>query len=97
MQGISGGNLPGAEFVGPGLLDLQEGRISEDALAVLAAAPRLRRSGVAVPEHPKETAASMELYQRLAARLGDSAHGRHHAIMRRVASYATAHARSGRR
>jgi len=86
--------LPGAEFVEPGLRDLEADRLSDEALAVLAAAPRLRRAGLHVPSHADELDASRRLYVSLAAQLGDDAHGRHHAIMRRVASYASARARS---
>jgi hypothetical protein len=86
--------LPGHEVVDPGLADLQTGTMSEEALAVLAAAPRLRRSGVVVPEGFDELGASHELYTRLADRLGNRAHGHHHAVMRRVLSYAATHALS---
>lgn len=89
--------LPGAELVEPGLRDLEAGRFTEDALAVLAAAPRLRRAGVQVPPRPEEAGASQRLYLSLAERLGDRAHGRHHAIMRRMVSYASARARSRQR
>lgn len=87
--------LPGHELVDPGLRDLRAGRMSEEALVVMAAAPRLRRAGVEVPQRADESGASVELYRRLARRLGDAAHSRHHAMLRRVASYAGA--RAGRR
>lgn len=86
--------LPGEELVQPGLRDLEANRLSDEALAVLAAAPRLRRAGIEVPARAEEVGASQRLYLSLADRLGDRAHGRHHAIMRRVASYASARARS---
>lgn len=91
---MSTDRLPGAEVVEPGLRDLEADRLTDEALAVLAAAPRLRRAGLAVPAHPAEAGASQRLYLSLAERLGDRAHGRHHAIMRRLVSYASAHARS---
>jgi hypothetical protein len=84
----SDGLLPGHEIVDPGLADLRAGVLSDAALVVLAAAPRLRRAGVEVPTGFDELAASRELYERLAAELGNRAHGRHHALMRRVVSYA---------
>jgi len=89
--------LPGAELVEPGLRDLQEDKLSDEALAVLAAAPRLRRAGVPVPERSGEAGASRQLYLSLAGQLGDRAHGRHHAIMRRMVSYASARARARHR
>ncbi len=89
------GRLPGFELVDPGLADLSAGRLSDEALVVLAAAPRLRRAGVEVPDRPDVPDASGQLYERLAARLGAGAHSRHHALLRRVVSYAAAHARTG--
>jgi len=88
-------SLPGSEIVDPGLRDLEAGVLSEEALVVLAAAPRLRRAGVAVPGAHDEVTASHRLYLSLGRRLGDQAHSRHHAMLRRVASYAAARARSG--
>jgi hypothetical protein len=84
----SSGLLPGHEIVDPGLADLQAGVLSDHALAVLAAAPRLRRAGVDVPFGFDELMASHELYERLAVQLGNAAHSRHHALIRRVVSYA---------
>jgi hypothetical protein len=90
--------LPGHEIVEPGMADLHADRLSENALAVLAAAPRLRSVGVDVPTGFDEQGASRELYERLAGRLGDGAHSRHHALIRRVLSYAaTARAVPGNR
>jgi hypothetical protein len=81
--------LPGHEIVEPGMFDLASGSMSNEALAVLAAAPRLRRAGVDVPTGFDEPGASHELYEQLSRQLGDRAHSRHHAMMRRVLSYAT--------
>jgi hypothetical protein len=90
--------LPGSELVEPGLRDLAAGVRSDEALLVLVAAPRLRRAGVAVPDGPGgDVGASLELYDRLSARLGDGAHARHHAMLRRVTSYAAAYARANQR
>jgi hypothetical protein len=82
------GLLPGHELVEPGLSDLRAGVLSDEALVVLIAAPRLRRAGIDVPTGFDELGASHELYGRLAAELGNRAHGRHHALIRRVVSYA---------
>lgn len=91
------GHLPGSEFVEPGLRDLEAGLRTDEALVVLAAAPRLRRAGVPVPACEDELQASHELYRSLARRLGPGAHSHHHAMLRRVASYASARARAGER
>lgn len=80
--------LPGHEIVDPGLADLRACRMSEEALVVLAAAPRLHSVGVDVPSGFDELGASHELYERLSRRLGNGAHSRHHALIRRVVSYA---------
>jgi hypothetical protein len=82
------GSLPGYEIVDPGLADLEAGVLSDEALVVLIAAPRLRRAGVDVPAGFDELGASHALYDRLAAQIGNRAHGRHHARIRRVVSYA---------
>jgi hypothetical protein len=89
--------LPGSERVEPGLRDLAAGVRSEEALLVLLAARRLRRAGVVVPDGLGDPGASLELYGRLSARLGDGAHARHHAMLRRVTSYAAAYARANQR
>jgi len=95
--GVPSARMPGSELVDPGLRDLRAGVRSEEALVVLAAAPRLRRAGVEVPDVGGELDASHDLYVSLAQRLGNAAHGRHHAMLRRVASYASARARAGGR
>lgn len=89
--------LPGSELVDQGLADLCAGTLSDEALVVLAAAPRLRRAGLEVPTGGDELGASHALYASLRGTIGDRAHSRHHAMMRRVTSYAVAHARQRRR
>ena len=83
-------DLPGAEIVLPGLADLEAGRTSLDSLAVQAAAPRLRRLGLAAPSARGEKPAAHALYERLDEELGDAAHARYNAILQRVASFAGA-------
>ncbi|WP_249010428.1 hypothetical protein [Conexibacter sp. DBS9H8] len=89
--------LPGAEIVEPGLEALRRGELTVAALTVLAAAPRLRLSGVEVPTGFDEPGASLALYRQLATELGDAAHSRHHALLRRVLSYARARAFASQR
>ena len=43
-------DLPGADLVDQGLLDLQEGRTTVAALLVAIGAPRLLALGIAVPD-----------------------------------------------
>lgn len=88
--------FPGEELVEPGLADLAAGRHSVEALLVASAAPRLRRVGVAVPEHAMD-ASGRELYALLERRLGTRAHSRYNALTRRVLSYCSARAQEARR
>lgn len=83
-------NLPGAEIVLPGLADLKRGQMSVNALAVQAAAPRLRLLGLEAPSAGGEDPAAHQLYRHLQQALGDGAHSRYNAILRRVASFARA-------
>lgn len=90
MQAEQLKDLPGAEIVLPGIADLEAGRVSLDALAVQAAAPRLRRLGLAAPSATSGTPAAHALYDQLSKELGDAAHSRYNAILARVASFAGA-------
>ncbi|HET7417070.1 MAG TPA: hypothetical protein VFJ61_05560 [Solirubrobacterales bacterium] len=82
--------LPGAEIVLPGIADLQRGRMSLNALAVQAAAPRLRHLGLAAHSAEGDEPAAHRLYQELQQELGDGAHSRYNAILRRVSSFTRA-------
>lgn len=82
--------LPGSEIVVPGLRDLEEGRRTEEADAVLMASERLRAAGLAVPVVTITAPASHRLYEQLAAEDPDGAHSRYNAIVARVASFARA-------
>jgi hypothetical protein len=48
MIGAVDSRLPGADLVAQGLADLSDGRLTEEALLVTAAAPRLRAIGLDV-------------------------------------------------
>jgi hypothetical protein len=89
-------NLPGAEIVLPGILDLTEGRRSVNASAVQCAAPRLRRLGIDAPSAEGGAPAAHELYSLLSEELDDGAHSRYNAILARVASFAGAAERAQR-
>lgn len=78
-------SLPGHELVLAGLDDLAKGVESPEALLVSIGAPRLRRSGLDMPEAfdwPEH-----RLYDRLAAEHGDAAHSRYNALVLRLVSF----------
>jgi hypothetical protein len=84
-------NLPGAEIVLPGMLDLEAGRRSVNAMAVQCAATRLRGVGLKTPvANGGDTPAAHQLYEQLQAEHGHAAHSRYNAILARVASFAGA-------
>jgi hypothetical protein len=84
------GLLPGEELVQHGLADLSKNCLSEPALLVLIAGPRLRRLGIAVPEADVQRPYEHELYVRLDERLGTGAHSYYNSLIRRIVSYARA-------
>lgn len=71
-----------------GLVDLDHGDVTVEALLVSIAAPRLKAGGLAVsrpldePEH--------RLYAMLAESGTDSAHSRYNALLRRLTSFESA-------
>jgi hypothetical protein len=77
--------LPGSELVEQGLADLQAGEVTIESLLVSIGAPRLRRLGFDVP--PTLEDAEDRLYLLLARDDPDAAHGRHHALVRRLVSF----------
>jgi hypothetical protein len=82
-------DLPGGDLVEAGLEDLQRGVESAPALLVASFAPRLRRLGVAVPDHSLEEP-EHRLYELLARERAGSAHSRYNALVRRMVSFARA-------
>jgi hypothetical protein len=83
-------NLPGAEIVLAGVADLKKGRMTTNALAVQAAASRLRSLGLDAPSAADDHPAAHRLYDQLNREMGDGAHSRYNAILSRVASFARA-------
>ena len=82
--------LPGADLVRRGLTDLAEGRLSQEALLVSAAAPRLRALGFDVPPSTVDMPLH-RLYEMLAASSdGVDPHSRYNALLGRVVSFARA-------
>jgi hypothetical protein len=90
--------VPGGELVLEGLADLAQDRLTEPALLLLVAGPRLRVLGVPVPEKRPVTPWEHQLYERLEDRLGGSgAHSFYNSLIRRIVSFARALEREQRR
>lgn len=89
-------SLPGAEIVLPGIADLEAGHRSVNAIAVQCAATRLRGIGLNAPSVAGDIPAAHQLYRQLSEELGDGAHSRYNAILRRIASFAGAAERARR-
>ena len=81
--------LPGAELVLAGMRDLHNGDISDNALLVLIAKPRLERLGFEVPDVRISRALSHELYSRLEVSKGNSAYSYFNSLLRRLNSFAS--------
>lgn len=77
---------PGGDLIRQGLKDLANGRESVPALLVLIGAPRLRRLGLPIPEHPV-AGVEHRLYELLAREDPDSAHSRYNALIRTLVSF----------
>jgi len=86
--------LPGADLVADGLGDLHAGRDTVPAALVSAAAPRLRFSGLDVPERDDGRRPSHRLYELLCEQDSRSAHSRYNALIGRIVSFARAAERS---
>jgi hypothetical protein len=87
--------LPGAELVCAGIEDLRCGRLTEEALLILEAAPALTRLGISVPPAPGEIPGliSHALYALIQDRLGQGAHSYYNSLIRRIVSFTRALAR----
>jgi len=82
---LTPGRLPGEDLVQQGVRDLERGLESPEALLVSIGAPRLRRLVLSVPQ-PLD-APEHRLYELLSAELGDAAHSRYNALVRRLVAY----------
>jgi hypothetical protein len=78
--------LPGYEYVQPGIEDLGRGVESIAALLVSIGAPRLRRLGLPVPECVLQSP-EHRLYELLRQEGEDAAHSRYNALIRRLVSF----------
>lgn len=77
--------LPGADLVARGIVDLQADHETQESLLVSIGAPRLRMLGVDVPN--AITQPEHRLYELLARDGADAAHGRYNALVRQLVSY----------
>jgi hypothetical protein len=78
--------FPGGDLIAQGLADLERGEETVPSLLVSIGAPRLRRSGIPVPERTFPDP-EHRLYLHLAAEDSDSAHSRYNAWIRRLVSF----------
>jgi hypothetical protein len=88
--------LPGQDLVEVGLTDLRRGEWTAEAYLVLEARTRLERLGHDVPATAVERP-SHRLYELLEAEEVATAHGRHHALLRRMSSYVRSAEHAARR
>ncbi len=88
------GIYPGGDLVAKGLQDLQDHIISEEALLVLVASPRLRGLGIQVPE-AKDAPLPYEhaLYSAIERRVPQGAHAAYNALIQRVVSFSDSYCR----
>lgn len=77
---------PGEDIILQGIADLHQGLETIPAMLVSIGAPRLRRSGIAVPS-PTISSPEHRLYLTLNAKDSDAAHSRYNALIRRLVSY----------
>jgi len=82
--------LPGQELVEQGLADLAQDRLSESAMLLLIAAPRLGHLGIDVPSRRFARPIEHLLYEQIEERLGAGAHSHYNSLIRRIVSFARA-------
>ena len=83
---------PGGELVITGIKDLMNRVLSEEALLVTIASPRLRSLGFEIPNIPESTTPyEHALYEALEQRLPRGAHSAYNALISRIVSFANAY------
>lgn len=82
------GLLPGEDLVREGLDALAQDRLTDSALLVLIAAPRLRALGLKIPDRSADTPFEHQLYSQLEERFGAAAHSQYNSLIRRIVSFA---------
>lgn len=93
MTTNSEGKLPGEDIVNQGLDDLAKNQITDFALLVLIASPRLRQFGFEIKDRPELLPYEHTLYDKLSKRLGNDAHSHYNSLIRRIVSYSHARER----
>lgn len=83
-------SLPGSDLVRDGISDLETGRISECALLLQVAGPRLRALGLRVPRLDLPLPYEHRLYEHLEETVAGDAYSRYNSLLRRMASYCSA-------
>lgn len=80
--------LPGADLVRAGLDELHSEELTENALLLLIASPRLRRLGFRIPERPDVPRPyEHQLYDLLEKQYGAAAYSRYNSLLRRIVSF----------
>src|SRR5580765_7592173 len=87
---VGEGCLSTEAMVKQGLTDLAKGKLSESALLVLVAGPRLRGLGISVPKYSLDEPYEDTLYSLIEERLDRGAHSYYNSLIRRIVSYARA-------
>lgn len=82
--------LPGEDLVQQGLADLAANEMTESALLVMIASPRLKGLGIQIPERAFPKPYEHQLYALVEERLGAGAHSYYNSLIRRIVSYARA-------
>ncbi len=91
MSGPDTIGLPSAHLVERGIEDLRTGILSEEALLVIIAAPRLRFLGLRIPDTtPLETDAEISLYRKLVAEGRADAYSYYNSLIRAIVSFSQA-------
>jgi hypothetical protein len=90
--------FPGGDIMARGLADLAVGKLSEDALAVLVASPRLTFLGVDIPTVTNApTACEHALYEAIEERMPTGAHAAYKTVIDRIDSFLHAYTLAAKR
>jgi len=79
--------LPGAGLVKRGVLDLERGVVTAEALTVRVAEARLARCGIELPPWDAPTDREIALYEHLSRSGVDDAYARYNAMLRELTSF----------
>jgi hypothetical protein len=90
VKGEELAGLPGVELVEKGLADIRSERVTEFALLLQVAGPRLRALGIEIPRLALTLPFEHRLYELLEEKCGADAHSQYNALIRRIVSFARA-------